>query len=503
MDRNVYSVYAIPRDIDEIDKPKLVESISGAFGVDKKLISDRLRKDKSFIWIKRQMEEDPANIINRLGFDAVKILRESRRFYPNGSLASHVIGFAGVDDVGLEGIELAYNGYLNGSPGWRWTVRDAKRRDILSEDVRFIPPSEGLNVVLTIDQAIQHIAEKELDKVYKIYRARAATIIVMDPQTGDILAMANKPAYDLNDFSSSPENARRNRAITDLYEPGSIFKIVAASCALEKKAARMDTEFFCENGKYHVGGRILHDHTPHGTLTFKEVIEKSSNIGVTKIAQMIGKEELYRFIRLFGFGQLTDIDIPGEVKGILRTPGEWSAVSISSVPIGQEIGVTSIQLLAALSVIANGGLLVKPRVVSKIADNEGNAIKVFRPVISRRALSQDTAEKMKSILKGVVESGTGKKARLNGYGAAGKTGTAQKVEANGRYSHDKFVASFMGFAPVDEPRIAIIVSVDEPRPVYYGGSVAAPVFRDVANATLRYLNVAPDVNVPDKGTQGL
>lgn len=492
IDCKVYSVYATPDQIDGKDKRHYAQALSEILSMDEDLILDRLKKDRSFIWIKREVEKEVSAAIVGLGLKGIKLIKEHKRFYPNGPMASHLIGFAGVDDTGLEGIEFAYDGYLKGSPGWRWTVRDAKRRDIMSEDIKSIPPSNGLDVILTIDEAIQYIAEREAEKVYKKYKAKGVSIVVMDPQNGDILALSNKPSFDLNEFSSSDIDVRRNKAVTDLYEPGSIFKIVTASCAIESGLVDMEQEFFCENGRYYVGGRILHDHKPHGTLTFREIIEKSSNIGVTKIAQTIGEERLYRFIRLFGFGQVTGIDIPGEVKGIVRPPSEWSAVSISAVPIGQEVAVTSIQLIAAISLIANGGYLVRPRVVREIRQEDGNAIKTFPSTIVRRVLSKESAEKMKDILRGVVEDGTGIHARLDGYTTAGKTGTAQKIEPDGRYSHNKFVASFMGFAPVDNPRITILVSVDEPHPVYYGGSVAAPVFRNVARDVLRYLKVEPD-----------
>ncbi len=488
----VYSVYALPDEIDESERLDLAESLSKALKMDKDLILDRLSGEKSFVWIERHVAKEESDTIRDLDLKGIELIDEYKRFYPDSSLASHIIGFTGVDHVGLEGVELAYDGYLKGSPGWRWTVRDAKRRNILSKDVRFIPPSNGLNVILTIDEVIQHIAERELEEVYQKYKAKTATIVITDPKNGDILAMANRPTFDLNDFGASTLDARRNKALTDIYEPGSVFKIVAASCAVEKGLVDRNEEFFCENGRYFVGGRVLHDHKPHGTLTFQEIVEKSSNIGMTKVAQVLGKDELYRFIRLFGFGELSGIDIPGEVRGIVRPPKEWSATSISAVPIGQEVAVTSIQLVTAVSAIANGGLLVRPRIVRQIKDEEESVVKTFLPVVARRVLSETTAEKMKCILKGVVENGTGTNARLDRYTAAGKTGTAQKLEPDGSYSHSKFVASFVGFAPVDNPRIAILISVDEPQPLYYGGSVAAPVFKKVAADVLRYLKVEPD-----------
>lgn len=492
VDYNVFSIYAIPNAIRQADKTGISDALCGILDVNRDLVLDRLKKDKSFVWIKREVDRETAESVSALNISGVKMLKEYKRFYPKAALASHVVGFAGLDDSGLEGVELAYDGYLKGLPGWRWTVKDAKRRDIISGDTKLIPASEGLNVILTIDENIQYIAERELDQVFQRYNAKGASVIVMDPHNGDILALANRPTFDLNGFSSSSYDERRNRAVTDIYEPGSVFKIITAASALESKVADIDQKFFCENGEYKIGGRILHDHKPYGELSFSEIIEKSSNIGVTKIAELLGKDELYKFAKLFGFGERTGIDMPGEVRGILHHPSKWSSVSISSVPIGQEIAATSIQLARAVAVIANGGFLVKPRVVKEIRDTSGNIIKSFPAIEVRRVISEDTASVMRDILMGVIERGTGKKARLKMYTAAGKTGTAQKVEEGGRYSHSKFIASFLGFAPAVDPKVVILVMVDEPGPVYYGGTVAAPVFGRIAEEVLKYMKVEPD-----------
>lgn len=492
VDYNVFSIYAIPNAIRQADKTGISDALCGILDVNRDLVLDRLKKDKSFVWIKREVDRETAESVSALNISGVKMLKEYKRFYPKAALASHVVGFAGLDDSGLEGVELAYDGYLKGLPGWRWTVKDAKRRDIISGDTKLIPASEGLNVILTIDENIQYIAERELDQVFQRYNAKGASVIVMDPHNGDILALANRPTFDLNEFSSSSYDERRNRAVTDIYEPGSVFKIITAASALESKVADIDQKFFCENGEYKIGGRILHDHKPYGELSFSEIIEKSSNIGVTKIAELLGKDELYKFAKLFGFGERTGIDMPGEVRGILHHPSKWSSVSISSVPIGQEIAATSIQLARAVAVIANGGFLVKPRVVKEIRDTSGNIIKSFPAIEVRRVISEDTASVMRDILMGVIERGTGKKARLKMYTAAGKTGTAQKVEEGGRYSHSKFIASFLGFAPAVDPKVVILVMVDEPGPVYYGGTVAAPVFGRIAEEVLKYMKVEPD-----------
>ncbi len=492
IDCKVSSLYASPNQISTESKPAMATALSDILGMDREIIFDRLSRDKSFVWIAREVEKEIAAEITGLGLEGLKLMKENKRFYPKGRLASHIIGFTGIDDRGLEGIELEYDDFLKGKPGYRQTIRDAKRRDILSGDISFVPPSNGLDIVLSIDEAIQYIAQTYLDNACKKRKAKSGTVIVMDPYTGDILALANHPSYDLNAVSTTNADVRRNRAFTDIYEPGSVFKIVTASCALENDVAAMDQEFFCEDGEYYIGGRILHDHKPHGTLTFTEVFEKSSNIGVTKIAEIIGKDELYRFIKLFGFGEASGIKATGEVQGIIRRPDEWSGVSISAVPMGQEVAVTSIQLIMAMSAIANGGELLEPHIVSRIVSEDNNVIKSSSRAVKRRILSKATAKKMKSILKGVVERGTGRNARLDLYTSAGKTGTAQKVGPDGKYSHSKFVASFIGFAPVNRTRIAVLVSLDEPQGTYYGGTVAAPVFKEVAGDVLKYLKVKPD-----------
>ncbi len=310
----------------------------------------------------------------------------------------------------------------------------------------------------------------------------------MDPASGDILALANLPNYDLNNTAKRPADSIRNRAINDFFEPGSVFKIVAASAVLEDKAVDFNDKFYCENGEYKVGKRILHDHTPHGVLTFREVIEKSSNIGTVKVASLLGQNKMYNYMRSFGFYERTGIDLPGEVVGMNRPVSRWSGVSMYAIPMGQEVTTTAIQLALAISVIADNGFLVKPRIVKQILDDKGQAIKEFPVRAKRKVISPKTAAKMRGLLMGVVKSGTGKKARIEEYEAGGKTGTAQKVEPWGVYSHDRFIASFIGFAPVEKPILSVVVCVDEPRPVYYGGDVAAPVFKNVMDESLKYLH---------------
>lgn len=480
------SIFANPRIMK--DKRKAAAAISRILGLSEDFVYERLSKNKSFVWIKRKVSPEASARIKALKIDGIDIIQESERSYPDKALACHVIGTVDIDNNGLEGLELYYDKYLKGEPGWVVSTRDAKRKLLESYQYEYIPPKNGLNLVLTIDEVIQSIAERELAKTFNKFNAKGASIVVMDPRTGDILALANMPNYDLNDAKNRSKESIRNRAINDFFEPGSVFKIVAASAVLEEKAVGLSDKFDCENGEWHIGRRILHDHTPHGIMTFKEIIEKSSNIGTVKVALRMGQEKMYKYMKLFGLYEKTGIDLPGEVSGINRPIKGWSKVSMYAIPMGQEVTTTALQLTCAIAVIADNGYRVRPRVVRQITDPAGRVIKEFPVNVPNRVLSTDTVLKMRSVLNGVVNSGTGKKAKMEDYESGGKTGTAQKVE-QGTYSHSRFVGSFIGFAPVDKPVLAVVVCVDEPHPVYYGGDVAAPVFRNVVNDTLRYLSL--------------
>lgn len=483
---SVDSLYASPHLIAQEDKELIATQLASILKLDKAFLKERLTRKKSFVWLARKISPAQAEEIKKLKLKGLGFIRESKRCYPNGYLASHVIGFAGLDNVGLEGIELYYEQYLKGEPGWAMMLRDARQKKLdISE--KMVSPRNGYDVVLTIDEVIQYIAERELFKAFTDFHAQAATIAIIDPHTGAILALANCPTFDLNDYSNAPKDLRRNRAICDLFEPGSVFKIVTASAALEENKASEEDRFFCENGSYRVATHVLHDHRAHGWLTFREVIGQSSNIGTCKVAQLLGKDTIYKYIRLFGFRQKLGIDLPGEISGMAAEPRFWSKISITAVPMGQEVAVTALQLANAIAVIANGGQLMKPYIVREIRDQYGEPIKEFLPKLINKVISLETSQRLNKILVGVVEEGTGKLAKIAGTSVAGKTGTAQKLEANGTYSHHKFIASFIGFAPAEDPMIAIAVVVDEPRPHYFGGVVAAPVFKKVTEDVLKYL----------------
>jgi len=479
------SVFANPRVIK--DKKRAARSISGILGISEDFVYNRLSKNKSFVWIKRKIPPEASARIKALKMEGLDTIQESERSYPDKALACHIIGTVDIDNNGLEGLELQYNRYLKGEPGWVVSTQDAKRKLLESYQYEYIPPRDGFNLVLTIDEVIQSIAERELAKTFVKFNAKGASIIVMDPRTGDVLALANMPNYDLNNAKNRSQESIRNRAINDFFEPGSVFKIVTASAALEEKAVDLTDKFDCENGEWHMGRRVLHDHTPHGIMAFKEIIEKSSNIGTVKAALRLGQEKMYKYMKLFGLYEKTGIDLPGEVAGMNRPLKGWSKVSMYAIPMGQEVTTTALQLACAISVIADNGYRVRPRVVKEVTDPSGKVIKEFPVNVPNRVISTDTVLKMRNVLNGVVNSGTGKKAKMEDYESGGKTGTAQKVE-QGTYSHNRFIGSFIGFAPVDKPVLAVVVCVDEPHPVYYGGDVAAPVFRNVVNDSLRYLS---------------
>jgi len=495
LDVRLNSLYAVPRYIS--DKEQVADKLSSILGLDRNEIYRRINRDKLFVWIARKIPSAKAEAIKKLKMDTLGFVKESMRVYPKSEIACQLIGFTNIDNDGLEGIELHYNSFLKGVPGWRMVQRDAKQRELISKELEMVPPVDGYNIHLTIDEVIQSLAEKELAETCKKFNALGGSVVVLEPKTGDILAMATSPSYDLNNSkTSNPEN-RRNRAITDLYEPGSVFKSVTLSSILENKVFSLDEKFNCENGAWAVAGKILHDHKGHGVMTFREIIVKSSNIGTVKGAMRLGASRLYKTILDFGFGKKTGIGLAGEVGGIVPSPKNWSGSSIINIPIGQGVAVTTLQLAMAMGVIANDGWLMKPRVISKIDDQDGKIIQNFEQETVRRGLSKEACLQARSVLEEVVSHGTGKKAAVPGFRAAGKTGTAQKILPDGHYSHDQFFASFVGFVPYDEPKVVIAVSIDQPHPVYYGGDVAAPAFSRIAAGILAYWQISQNGVPPE------
>ncbi|MBI3321609.1 MAG: penicillin-binding protein 2 [Candidatus Omnitrophica bacterium] len=482
------SVFANARQV--VAKRELARRLAGVIDRDASLIQERLERDKAFVWVARQVDVTLMPSLLTMQDSGVGIVEEMKRYYPHQHLASHLVGFVDVDQHGLEGLELSLNGALQGQNGWRSTLRDARGKLLIGPWTVQTPPVDGYDVVLTIDSVVQEVAEETLRWGVNTYHAKGGSIVILDPWTGAILAMANHPSYDANAPASVPVDARRNRAVTDLFEPGSIFKIVTASALLEEGRITPEEQIYCENGSYPTVARhVLHDHRPHGTLSFHDVIKFSSNIGTAKAAQRLKPDELYRYIRAFGFGRKTDIDVPGEVSGLLNPPSRWSKLSPFIIPIGQEVAVTPIQLAVMTAVIANGGRRVRPYVVDRLQSLDGRVVRTHEQTSPEQILSPQTAATLQSILTSVVESGTGQLASVQGLTVAGKTGTAQKLEPTGRYSHSRFVASFVGFGPVPDSRFVIVVCVDEPRPLYFGGVVSAPLFKRVVEQLAGYWNL--------------
>ncbi len=487
----VDSVYADPRKITELDKT--VQAIDSVLQIDRQELMKRLKKGRSFEWVQRKISPKEAEQIKSLQLPGVYFIKENRRFYPNGSLAAHVVGFVGLDSKGLEGVEYQYDSYLQGNNEILTMVRDAHGREIALGDFHPKGESHFRNIILTLDKPIQHIAEMELRNAVEKWRAKGGMVIAMEPFTGKVLAMASHPSFDPNQFIHYRAKNWKNRAIADTFEPGSLFKTFLAAAAVEEKAVKPSDSFYCENGEYTVYDRTIHDHSKHGWLTFQQIIKFSSNIGASKVGEKMGKERFYQYIKAFGFGEKTKIGLPGEEKGIIHHPRYWVPVTLSTISFGQGISVTGIQLITALSAIANGGMLMKPYVVEKITDEKGQPTQSFQPEAVRRVISEGTARTLSSLLKVATEKGgTGEMAVPNGFEVAGKTGTAQKPDTLlGGYSKDRHISGFMGFAPVDRPKIALLVVIDEPQGNTYGGVVAAPVFRAIVEKALPHLNIFP------------
>jgi stage V sporulation protein D (sporulation-specific penicillin-binding protein) len=486
------SIYVIPAEVKRSGKAKeIAAKLANILEADEEDIYKRITRNSSFEWIKRQVEPEKSQKIRELDLPGVGMTEESRRYYPKGTLASHILGISGIDNTGLEGIDQYYNDLVGGTKGRIIIEHDAANRPIPEATHKYIAPVDGANLILTIDETIQYIAERELDKMFKERNAKSAAAIVMDPATGEILAMASRPTFDPNHYNDYPASNRRNFAINDVYEPGSTMKITTASMALEEKVITPESHLFCP-GQVKVGKESIgcSGDKAHGDQTFTKVVENSCNVGFVKVGLEVGVDTYFKYINSFGFGQKTGIDLPGEATGILVNQKNAKQIDLATMSMGQANAVTPIQLVTAVSVIANGGNLVKPHMVKQVIDNEGIVIKKNEPQIVRRVISEETAKTLAGILEGVVSNGTGKNAYIEGYKVAGKTGTAQKVAPTGGYMASEYVASFLGFAPADNPKLACIVVVDAPQGYpYYGGWVAAPPFREILKDSLRYLEV--------------
>jgi len=469
--------------------------LSSVLSLDQRTLVNQILEAKEsgrrFLWIARRIAPDQAQTLETMDLAGVHTRKEPKRFYPNGSLAANVLGFVGLDGNGLAGIEQVYNERITGGPGKLFLEKDSRGRAYESTEISGRP---GQTIILTIDQSIQYQAETALTMAIEQSGAKAGTAIVLDPHTGEILALANAPTFDPNDVGAASPAARNNWVLQNIYEPGSTFKVVAFSAAIEKGLAKPDDQIDCQKGSITVGKRVIHDSHPFGTLTIADALAKSSNVAAIKLGLRVGDPTMYDYITRFGFGSRTGIELPGETAGLVRPLNRWQPSSIGSIAIGQEVGVTPLQMAAAFGALANDGVRIAPHLIREIRSASG--VSVYRPNPERRrVISPETASALRGMLEGVTLNGTAKKAQLDGYTAAGKTGTAQKIDAKTKtYSKTKFVASFVGFAPVNNPAVVIIVVIDEPGGAYYGGDVAAPVFRQIAEQILPEMGVIPDTD---------
>lgn len=486
------SVFAEPRNMEDV--PAIAAQLTEVIGIPKEVLEKKMRGSKGFVWLARRLTPEVAARVRALDIDGIGFVKEPKRFYPNSEIGSHVIGFTGLDPEGLEGVERKFDSVLLGNTGYMITERDALGRDIGTRGMMMKSASTGQNIALTIDKNIQYIAEKELAAAVESSKGKGGIAIVMDPQTGRILAMANYPTFNPNSFGQYSPQTLRNRAITDSFEPGSTMKVFLIAAALEERVVKAEDGFNCENGVYNIGGRTIHDTHKYGRLSVGEILKFSSNIGAAKIGSRLGPERLYGYLKNFGFGSRSNVDLPGEVAGYLRNKSQWYGVDLATISFGQGISVNALQLAGAMSAVANGGTLMQPFVVEKIIDGKGAIVKQFSPQSRQRVLSPETCKTVARMMEGVAaEGGTGTNAAVDGYKVAGKTGTAQKADPVTKgYSLDKRTASFVGFVPADQPRLTILVVIDEPKTSPYGGVVAAPAFSAIAKQSLCYLRIAPN-----------
>jgi cell division protein FtsI (penicillin-binding protein 3) len=492
MSIDVDSVFAVPGEIP--DKESTAAILGKVLNLDPPEIVARLNASRSFAWVARKVDVDTSNRVRSLNLRGIYFRKEPKRFYPKRELLAQTLGYVGLDGEGLGGLERTFNDDLEGIPGKELISIDARRK--LYDRVER-QPDPGQNLVLTIDSTIQYIAERELERAMEETKAIAGTVVVQNPHTGEILALANRPTFNPNVFNSVPPEALKNRAVSDVYEPGSVFKIVTYSAAFEQHLATPEEHIDCQNGSIDVFGMRIRDHEKLGVVTIAEALAHSSDVAAIKVGMRLGPERFDHYIRDYGFGSQTGIELPGETRGLAKPWTRWSKVSIGAISMGQEIGVTPLQTISMISTIANDGMYTPPRIVAgELPPNAGPQPVVFRRPQQHRVISPMTAAEMKKMMEGVVLFGTARRAILDGYTSAGKTGTAQKVDPKtGTYSKTKYVGSFVGFAPVNNPAVTIEVILDSAEGLHQGGQVSAPVFKRIAQQVLEYLHVPHDVEI--------
>ncbi|WP_020675394.1 penicillin-binding protein [Geopsychrobacter electrodiphilus] len=487
----VQSLYANPSDLQDV--PQVAHQLAPLLDSPERQIRKKLSEKKSFVWVERLLTPEVAKKITELKIPGLHFVPEHKRYYPHGQIAAQVVGFTGLDPRGLEGIELKYDADLQGEAGLLISERDARGRGMATagQDIRGGVPGESL--FLTIDRTLQYIAEKELAREVKQSGAVGGTVVMIEPASGRVLAMASQPSYNPNAINRYHPADWRNRVVSDSFEPGSIFKPFILSAIIQEQVLSPGSQVDCEHGRYEVGGKIIRDHKGYGRLRLSEMLKYSSNIGFAKLGKMLERERVYRYVSDFGFGAKTGIDLPGEQEGLLHPSKGWFEIDLATISFGQGISVTPMQMVTAMGAIANGGLLMKPYLVEKIVDGQGATVFSRQPHVVRRVISAATAKRVRQMMVGVTEEGgTGTKGVVEGFDVAGKTGTAQKIDpVTGTYSDEKMVASFIGMVPAENPVILLLVTIDEPQDKIYGGLVAAPVFSRIADEALRYLDVPP------------
>ncbi|WP_240951386.1 stage V sporulation protein D [Caldanaerobacter subterraneus] len=489
---SVSKISVIPKEIPDSKRQVVAETLASILGLDRQKVLERIsNKNLQEVLIAKQVDEEKAKAILRLNIDGVIVSEDMKRFYPESTLACHVLGFTGIDNQGLDGVELVFDNFLRGIPGKSTTPMDAIGRKIDTGEEEYFEPLPGYNVVLTIDETIQHFTEKALNQAMVHSKpSKGAVAIVMDPKTGEILALANRPNFDPNNPFEGPEEEWyrrwRNKAISDSYEPGSVFKTITASAALEEKVVSLHEQFYCP-GYTTVAGHRINCWATHGSEDFVKGVQNSCNVVFVTVGQRLGVEKLYKYIRDFGFGKTTGILLPGEAPGLVLPEERVGPVELATNSFGQGIAVTPLQMITAVAAIANGGKLMQPQIVKAIVDSKGKVVKEFKPKIVRRVISEETSATMREILKSVVAEGTGKAGYIEGFDVAGKTGTTEK------YMPGKYVASFVGFAPADDPKVIVLVVIDEPNnpETHFGSQLAAPVVKSILDDTLKYLEVQP------------
>lgn len=489
------SCYAEPRHIQDPEGTAAV--LAPYLGSNVQELHKKLASGKGFVWLERFLTPERSRRLKELKLRGIGFSPESKRYYPNSEVAAHVIGFTGLDPNGLEGVELRYDSIILGNTGYLVTERDALGRNIAPTDALVKKSEPGKSIFLTLDKNIQYIAERELAKAVTESQAKAGMALVMESSSGKILGMANFPTFNPNAYSHYSHAQLRNRVVADSFEPGSTFKVFLIASALEEKIIKTTDVFNCENGSYKIADRTIHDTHSYANLSVPDILKYSSNIGAAKIGFKLGDDRLFRYLRSFGFGERSGIDLPGESPGNLRDNRRWYGVDLATISFGQGVSASAVQLAAAFSAIANGGTLMKPYIVERIVDGNGQDVQKFEPQAVRRVISEDTAQKVTKIMEGVTTNGgTGLNAAVDGFRVAGKTGTAQKVDPVTRgYSATKRTASFIGFIPTDKPRLTILVVIDEPKTSSYGGVVAAPAFRGIALNSLCYLKIPPQERI--------